>query len=207
MEELVESLTETMAADVSLADSIDLSTIVADDSSIASFSGLSDSQIWTVDDQAQLERILGDGDTTASVDLDTPPPAAGAAADQAEAVIENRVNQLAEQNPAVRSIYQNARQYAAELGEGITSRWNSLPKPARVIFKNLGLIGGMFAITLGIQRAMAKKAHSSGQRVPLTSYLQAVAERFKALGLSFDDTQRQSSAEGALTMPWIDCTS
>lgn len=207
MEELVESLTETMAADVSWADSIDLSAIVADDSTIASLSALDDSEIWTAEDQAQLERILSDGDTASTVDLDTPPPVSGAAADQAEAVIESRVNQLAEQNPAVRSIYQNARQYAADLSEGIAKRWNSLPKPARVIFKNLGMVGGMFAITLGIQRAMAQKAHSTGKRVSLTSYLCSVSERFTALGLSFGDQQRQETADGALAMPWIDCTS
>lgn len=205
-EELLDALLDAGMEDASWADAVSLSTMVADDSSIVSLSTLTDSEIWTEEDQAQLERILGDGDSAAAADLDTPPPLSGPAADAADTVVEGRANQLAQQNPTIRAIFQNARQYAADLGEGITQRWNALPKPARIIFKNLGMVGGMFAITLGIQRAMAQKAHASGQRVALTSYLQSVAQRFTALGLPFGDEQRQAAAQGALALPWIDCT-
>lgn len=62
----------------------------------------------------------------------------------------------------------------------------------------------VWAIMYGLNKAIAKNAHDTGNRTGLTDYLASVAATYAKNGLKFTDDLKQKAAEDALAFPWID---
>lgn len=63
-----------------------------------------------------------------------------------------------------------------------------------------------FGIIYGLNKAAAKNAQESGQRVALSDYLNGVESNFNKIGIPWTDDLRNTAATDALTFPWIDAT-
>ncbi|MDP3279768.1 MAG: hypothetical protein Q8M57_01700 [Nitrosomonas sp.] len=63
-----------------------------------------------------------------------------------------------------------------------------------------------FGIIYGLNKAAAAKAHDSGNRTTLTSYLTQVQATYTKNGLPWNDDTKTKAATDALAFPWIDST-
>lgn len=63
-----------------------------------------------------------------------------------------------------------------------------------------------FAIMYGLNKAVAEKAHNSGNRMALSEYLVEVEANYKKIGITWNYDLLTQAATDALSYPWIDAT-
>jgi hypothetical protein len=63
-----------------------------------------------------------------------------------------------------------------------------------------------FGIIYGLNKAAAKNAQASGERVALSDYLNSVENNFNKIGIPWTDDLRNTTATDALAFPWIDAS-
>lgn len=64
----------------------------------------------------------------------------------------------------------------------------------------------IFGVMYGLNKAFAQNTQSTGNKTPLSVYLQQVQANFEKLGLTWNSTVEQETAQAAQSFPWIDCS-
>lgn len=83
---------------------------------------------------------------------------------------------------------------------------NKMWQFAQFAGKNVAAAGIMFGIMYGLNKLIAQKAQTTGNRTALSQYLTGVQQNFQTNGLPWNDQIKAQAAQDALAFPWIDAT-